>query len=147
MFSRIVPVFTSQNINSLAPLTVISLVYGVVGAPMAWIIRCFFWVPHRFRYGILAAGGWGNYGDICTCVLPMFLRTQQNLRSATAIAMGIMASAPFTGIDDQNLAIAYISMIILIFLVRFPSTRVICQADALKITLFPLRGFLLLQRL
>jgi len=111
---------------------------------MAWIIRCFFWVPHRFRYGILAAGGWGNYGDIRMCVLPMFLRTQQNLRSATAIAMGITASAPFIGVDDQNLAIAYISMIILIFSVRFPSTRVICQADALKITLFPLGGFLLI---
>ena len=71
MFSRIVPAITSQNIGSLAPLTVISLIYGVVGAAMAWIIRCSFWVPHRFRYGILAAGGWGNYGDIRTCaVLP-----------------------------------------------------------------------------
>jgi len=63
MFSRIIPAFTSQNIGSLAPLTVIGLVYGVVGAAMAWIIRWFFWVPHRFRYGILAAGGWGNHGD------------------------------------------------------------------------------------
>ena len=111
---------------------------------MTWIIRCFFWVPHQFRYGIPAAGGWGNYGDICMCVLLMFLWTQQNLRLAMAIAMGIMASAPFTSIDDQNLAIAYISMIILIFSVCFPSTRVICQADALKITLFLLGGFLLI---
>ena len=147
MFSRIVPAFTSQNIGSLAPLTVISLVYGVVGAAMAWIIRCFFWVPHRFRYGILAAGGWGNYGDIRTWFLPIFLQTQQDLRSATAIAMGITASAPFAGVDDQNLAIAYISMIILIFSVRFLSrTRVICLADALKITLFPLGGFLLIAK-
>ena len=64
MFSRIVPAFTPQNIGSLAPLTVISLIYGVAGATMAWTIRRFFWVPHRFRYGILAAGGWANYGDI-----------------------------------------------------------------------------------
>ena len=114
---------------------------------MAWIIRCFFWVPHRFRYGILAAGGWGNYGDIRTWFLPIFLQTQQDLRSATAIAMGITASAPFTGVDDQNLAIAYISMIILVFSVRFLSrTRVICQADPLKITLFPLGGFLLIAK-
>ena len=86
---------------------------------MAWIIRWFFWVPHRFRYGILAAGGWGNFGDIRECFLPMSLQTQQNLRSATAIAMGITASAPFNGVDDENLAIAYISMFILIFLVCF----------------------------
>jgi len=33
-------------------------------------------------------------------------------------------------------------MIILIFSVCFPSTRVICQADALKVTLFLLGGFL-----
>jgi predicted permease len=123
MFSRIVPAITLQNIGSLAPLTVISLVYGVVGAGMAWIIRCSFWVPHRFRYGILAAGGWGNYGDIRTCGPTPYLlqtgRTQQNLRSATAIAMGITASVPFNGVDDENLAIAYISMIMLVFLVRF----------------------------
>jgi len=145
MFSRIVPAFTSQNIGSLAPLTVIGLVYGLVGVAMAWIIRWSFWVPHRFRYGILAAGGWGNFGDIRACVLPTSLRTQQNLRSATAIAMGIMASAPFNGVDDENLAIAYISMFILIFLVCFLSlARVIHRADALKITLFPLGGFLLI---
>ena len=121
MFSRIVPAITLQNIGSLAPLTVISLAYGVLGAAMAWIIRCSFWVPHRFRYGILAAGGWGNYGDIRTCGPTLyFSKTQQNLRSATAIAMGITASAPFNGVDDENLAIAYISMIMLVFLVRFP---------------------------
>jgi predicted permease len=64
LFSRIVPAFTPQNISSLAPLTVVGLLYGVAGAAMAWTIKQFFWVPHRFRYGIIAAGGWGNYGDI-----------------------------------------------------------------------------------
>jgi hypothetical protein len=58
-----------------------------------------------------------------------------------AIAMGIMASAPFNGVDDENLAIAYISMFVLIFLVGFLFlTCVICRADTLKITLFPLGG-------
>ncbi|KAI0292222.1 auxin efflux carrier [Multifurca ochricompacta] len=113
LFSRIVPAFNSQNIGSLGPLTVIGLLYGVVGAAMAWIIKRLFWVPHRFRYGILVAGGWGNYGDI-----------------PTAIAMGITASAPFKGIDDENLAIAYISMLILVFFV----------------TLFPLGGFLIVAK-
>ena len=39
-------------------------------------------------------------------------------RLATAIAMGITASAPFDGVDDENLAIAYISTLILVFFVR-----------------------------
>ncbi|KAH9167693.1 auxin efflux carrier [Lactarius sanguifluus] len=113
LFSRIVPSFNPQNISSLAPLIVVGLLYGVVGGAMAWIIKQFFWVPHRFRYGILAAGLWGNYGDI-----------------PTAIAMGITASAPFRGIDDENLAIAYISTLILVFFV----------------TLFPLGGFLIVAK-
>jgi predicted permease len=71
MFSRIVPSLTPQNIGSLAPLTVIGLFYGIVGAAMAWIIRLCFWVPHRFRYGILAAGGWGNWGDIRMCTVSL----------------------------------------------------------------------------
>ncbi|KAI9437187.1 auxin efflux carrier [Lactarius indigo] len=113
LFSRIVPSFNPQNIGSLAPLTVVGLLYGVVGGVMAWIIKQFFWVPHRFRHGILAAGIWGNFGDI-----------------PTAIAMGITASAPFRGIDDENLAIAYISTLILVFF----------------ITLFPLGGFLIVAK-
>ncbi|KAF8492563.1 auxin efflux carrier [Russula emetica] len=113
LFSRIVPAFTPQNISSLGPLTVVGLLYGVAGGTMAWIIRRFFWVPHRFRYGILAAGGWGNYGDL-----------------PTAIAMGLTASAPFDGVNDQNLAIAYISALILVFF----------------ITLFPLAGFLIVAK-
>ncbi|KAH9167702.1 auxin efflux carrier [Lactarius sanguifluus] len=113
LFSRIVPSFNPQNIGSLAPLTVVGLLYSVVGGAMAWVIKQFFWVPHRFRYGILAAGIWGNFGDI-----------------PTAIAMGITASAPFRGIDDENLAIAYISTLILVFFV----------------TLFPLGGFLIVAK-
>ncbi|KAH9069634.1 auxin efflux carrier [Lactarius deliciosus] len=113
LFSSIIPSFNPQNIGSLAPLTVVGLLYGVVGGAMAWIIKQFFWVPHRFRYGILAAGIWGNFGDI-----------------PTAIAMGITASAPFRGIDDENLAIAYISTLILVFFV----------------TLFPLGGFLIVAK-
>ena len=40
--------------------------YEAIGMAIAAIIRLFFWVPHRFRYGLLVAGGWGNYGDIRT---------------------------------------------------------------------------------
>jgi hypothetical protein len=120
MFSRIVPAFTPQNIGSLAPLTVIGLVYGIAGAAMAWAIRWFFWVPHRFRHGIIAAGAWGNWGDIRMYIPSQisFPNVNEFLRLATAIALGITASAPFNGVDDENLAIAYISTLVLVFLVR-----------------------------
>lgn len=67
---------------------------------MALCIKQFFWVPHRFRYGILVAGGWANVGDIPTSVL-----------------MSITGAAPFNGTSDQTLSVAYVSAFILVFCV------------------------------
>jgi len=58
-------------------------------------------VPHRFRYGFLVAGMFGNYGDL-----------------PTAVIMSVTAAAPFNGTTDQNLAVAYIAAFILVFVVR-----------------------------
>jgi auxin efflux carrier family protein len=89
MFSKIVPAFTTENIAALGasslslpclwladdadqknkppgPLTLVALIYEALGILLAYIIRTFFWVPHRFRNGILIAGGWSNWGDIRT---------------------------------------------------------------------------------
>ncbi|TFK33761.1 auxin efflux carrier [Crucibulum laeve] len=107
MFSKIVPAFTSQNISALGPLVLVAVLYEAIGIGIAWLVGQLFWVPHRFRYGILVAGGWGNVGDIPTSVI-----------------MSITAAAPFNGTSDQNLAVAYISAFILVFMV----------------TLFPLGG-------
>ncbi|KZV75317.1 auxin efflux carrier [Peniophora sp. CONT] len=107
LFSRIVPAFDSQNVKNIGPLVVVSLVLGILGFFIAWLVKKWFWVPHRFRNGILAAGAWGNIGDI-----------------PTAIALGITANAPFNGTADENLAVAYIAVFILVFFV----------------TLFPLGG-------
>lgn len=41
-----------------------AFIYEGMGLLLAWIVKQFFWVPHRFRYGILVAGGWGNYADL-----------------------------------------------------------------------------------
>ncbi|KAI0274431.1 membrane transport protein-domain-containing protein [Russula aff. rugulosa BPL654] len=113
LFSHIVPAFNSQNISSMAPVTVVGLIYAVAGLLMAWTIKRLFWVPHRFRYGILATGSWGTYGDL-----------------PTSISLGIMASAPFSGVDDENLAIAYLSTLMLLF----------------YIAVFPLGGFLMVSK-
>jgi auxin efflux carrier family protein len=73
------------------------------------------------------------------------------LHLAAAVALGITASAPFNGVDDQNLAIAYISMFILVFFVRSfysqaPQEYYMMLTYVLKITLFPLGGFLIVAK-
>ncbi|OAX39401.1 auxin efflux carrier [Rhizopogon vinicolor AM-OR11-026] len=108
MFSRIVPAFSSSNISQLGPLVLIALIYMLIGIAISWFIKLSFWVPHRFRYGILVAGGWANIGDI-----------------PTSVALSIMASAPFNGAQDENLAVGYIAAFILVF----------------SVTLFPLGGY------
>ncbi|KAG1730938.1 auxin efflux carrier [Suillus paluster] len=107
MFSTIVPSFSSSNIPELGPLVLIALIYMLIGTLISWIIKQLFWVPHRFRYGILAAGAWGNIGDI-----------------PTSVTLSVMASAPFNGAKDEDLAVGYIAAFILVF----------------SITLYPLGG-------
>jgi predicted permease len=64
--------------------------------------------------------------------------------------MGLTASAPFDGVDDQNLAIAYISTLILVFFVRSACLQAphnsLELTNVLKITLFPLGGFLIVAK-
>ncbi|KAJ3826869.1 auxin efflux carrier [Lentinula raphanica] len=103
MFSKMVPAFTPENVGALGPLILVAVIYEVMGMGMAWLTRIFFWVPHRFRYGILAAGGWANVGDI-----------------PTSVVMSITGAAPFGG-SDQTLSVAYISAFILVYMITlFP---------------------------
>ncbi|KAK0443601.1 auxin efflux carrier [Armillaria borealis] len=102
MFSKMVPAFTSDNIGALGPLLLICVIYQALSVGIAWLTKHLFWVPHRFRYGILVAGGWANYGDI-----------------PTAVIMSITGAAPFNGESDQNLSIAYISVFILYYMITF----------------------------
>lgn len=66
MFSKIVPAFTPQNIGNLGPIVAIAFIYEIIGFLFAWGVKQFFWVPHRFRNGILMAGTISNYSDIRT---------------------------------------------------------------------------------
>ncbi|KAG2004261.1 membrane protein [Coprinopsis cinerea AmutBmut pab1-1] len=104
LFSKIVPSFNADNIRAFGPLVLVASLYEIMGIASAWIIKQFFWVPHRFRNGILVAGGWGNVGDIPTSVI-----------------MSVTAAAPFNAATDQDLSVAYISVFILVFTVSlFP---------------------------
>lgn len=86
MFSKIVPGFNSDNISAigkspffeachlltklrcLGPLVLVAVVYELLGVAIAWFVKQVCWVPHRFRYGIIVAGGCGNYGDVRECI-------------------------------------------------------------------------------
>ncbi|SJL12404.1 uncharacterized protein ARMOST_15831 [Armillaria ostoyae] len=111
-----VPAFTSDNIGALGVQAAHSRHANIVPSQslkltarssalsvgIAWLTKQLFWVPHRFRYGILVAGGWANYGDI-----------------PTAVIMSITGAAPFNGESDQNLSVAYISVFILYYMITF----------------------------
>ena len=137
MFSKIVTAFSDDNTDALGPLVLVGFVYGVLGILMAWIIRTFFWVPHRFRYGVLVAGGWSNYGDIRPS-LSIYQRPLSNVRSATSVIMSITASPPFGGANDQNLSVAYISALLLVYLVSLLHLSIVPMI--LQVTFFPLGG-------
>ncbi|KAJ7816252.1 auxin efflux carrier transmembrane protein [Mycena leptocephala] len=102
LFSKIVPSFSVQNIAALAPIVLIAVLYQILGGVVAWIVTQLFWVPHRFRWGILVAGVWGNVGDI-----------------PTAVVLSIMGAAPFNGSADQALSIGYISGFIFVGVITF----------------------------
>ncbi|KAG2117557.1 hypothetical protein BD769DRAFT_1484543 [Suillus cothurnatus] len=87
---------------SLGPLIVIAIIYMTIGFALSLFIKQFFWVPYRFRYGIFVAGGWASSCDITMSVMT-----------------DIMASFPFDGVHDQNLAVTYVSAFCVIFYVSF----------------------------
>ncbi|KAF7325024.1 Auxin efflux carrier transmembrane protein [Mycena kentingensis (nom. inval.)] len=102
MFSKIIPAFTAQNIGALGPLVLVAVLYEALGIAIASIVRTFFWVPHRFRWGLIVAGGWGNWGDI-----------------PNAVVMSITGAAPFNGTTDQNLGVAYVAGFIMVYMLTF----------------------------
>ncbi|KAG1817863.1 auxin efflux carrier [Suillus variegatus] len=115
MFSTIIPSFHSSNMAELGPLVIIAVMNMLIGMTLSWIIKQLFWVPHRFRYGILMVGGWENTSDI-----------------PISVALSVTASAPFNGTDDENLAVGYIAVFMLVFYI------------SRSVTLFSLGGYWLI---
>lgn len=42
----------------------VALLYHLIGAFFGLVAKYCFWVPHRFRYGVIVAGAFGNVGDL-----------------------------------------------------------------------------------
>ncbi|KWU46024.1 auxin efflux carrier, partial [Rhodotorula sp. JG-1b] len=113
LFSKIVPSITPENAKAIGPIFLVGSVYMLISMLLGVLVRMFFPTPRNFRWGLIAAATWSNWGDV-----------------PTSIAQTVCGSAPFSGPQDANLAIAYVAIFILIF----------------YITLFPLRGLALIQR-
>lgn len=64
------PIFMLTSL--IGPIILILAVYQMYGFFLAFFIKQVFWVPHRFRYGIYVAAGWGNFGDIRMSIVPAY---------------------------------------------------------------------------
>ncbi|KAG2122900.1 auxin efflux carrier [Suillus clintonianus] len=98
MFSRTASVLNAGNDAAFGPLLAIAVIYMAMGFALSLVIKQFFSVPSQFRYGIIVAGSWASSCDITISVMT-----------------DIMASLPFDGTHDQNLAVAYIGAFCVIF--------------------------------
>ena len=116
--------------------------YQLYGFILGFAIKQLFWLPHRFRYGIYVAAGWGNYGDVRQSNTRYCLICTSKPCSATATIMSIMATTPFHGQADVNLGVAYISVVIIVFVVRrhypYSSDK---QAVFIRVSPSPLLGY------
>lgn len=112
IFSK-VSSLNAENDAAFGPLIVIAIIYMAIGFALSLFIKQFFWVPYRFRYGILVAGGWASSCDITISVMT-----------------DIMASLPFGGVHDQDHAVAYASAFCVIFyLTMFMCGRTLIERD------------------
>jgi len=57
---------------SIGPLITMGFIYHLIGLLISLVIREIFWVPHRFRSGIIVAGVWSNFGDIRESITIIF---------------------------------------------------------------------------
>ncbi|GAA5832121.1 hypothetical protein JCM5353_008078 [Sporobolomyces roseus] len=105
LFSKVVPSFTSDNISALGPIFLVGIVYQLLAGALGFLMRAFTPTPRRYRYGIIAAYSFSNWGD-----LPI------------GVISSIMTSAPFNPGTDEALGIAYVAIFILInYISRAPS--------------------------
>jgi len=121
----------------------VAILYEIMGVVIAWIVKQVFWVPHRFRFGLLVAGGWGNYGEFELSPLffySMFIFHCDLIADIpTSVIMSITGAAPFSGTSDQTLAVAYVSAFILVFFVSFTDPLYWCSRAPTIILLSRLR--------
>lgn len=97
-----VPSFNDSNIQNFGPLSLIAILFVVIGTSLFAILREIFYVPGDFQWGFLMLGAMSNWGN-----LPI------------AVVQSVGTEAPFDPSKDQALGIAYIAVFILIMNAMF----------------------------
>ncbi|KAI5476437.1 peroxisomal biogenesis factor 5 [Pseudohyphozyma bogoriensis] len=104
LFSKLVPSFNSSNISAMGPIILVGFFYQLYDFLCSIAVRATTQTPRKFRYGFVAAFTFSNWGDL-----------------PTAVAQALTAQAPFGGTSDENLAIAYIAIFIMVnYVSMFP---------------------------
>ncbi|GAA5820326.1 hypothetical protein JCM11251_005576 [Rhodosporidiobolus azoricus] len=114
LFAKIVPSFTHDNISALGPIILTGFFYQALPAALGLLARAVTPTPRRFRYGMIAAYAFGNWGD-----LPF------------SMVASVAASAPFNGEVDEDLGSAYVAIFILVnYISLFPLQGLkLCEWD------------------
>ena len=90
--------------HAIGPIILAAFFYQALPGAIGLLVRACTQTPRRFRYGILAAYMFGNWGDL-----------------PTSVVQSVMASAPFNGEEDETLGIAFVSIFILVnYISSFP---------------------------
>ncbi|KAI5481774.1 hypothetical protein MNV49_000051 [Pseudohyphozyma bogoriensis] len=100
----LVPSFNSSNISAMGPIVFVGFFYQLYSLVCSFVIRATTQTPRKFRYGFIAAFTLSNWGDL-----------------PTAVVQALTAEAPFGGTADQDLAIAYVAIFIMVnYVSMFP---------------------------
>lgn len=102
LFSSMVPSFNDSNIQNFGPLSLVAILFVVIGTGLFAILREIFYVPGDFQWGFLMLGAMSNWGN-----LPI------------AVVQSVGTETPFDPSKDQALGIAYIAVFILIMNAMF----------------------------
>ncbi|GAA6019898.1 hypothetical protein JCM10207_003330 [Rhodosporidiobolus poonsookiae] len=114
LFAKIVPSFTSDNTPALGPIILCGFFYQAFPAAIGFFARAFTPTPRRFRYGLIAAYAFGNWGDV-----------------PFSMVQSVTASSPFNGNSDETLGSAFVSIFILVnYISLFPLQGLrLCKLD------------------
>ena len=63
LFSKVVPSFNQENVKAIGPIFLVGIIYMSISAVAAGLIRVFAPTPRNFRYGLIAASIWSNWGE------------------------------------------------------------------------------------
>ncbi|WVQ80223.1 hypothetical protein IAT38_002328 [Cryptococcus sp. DSM 104549] len=114
VFGSMISAFDTENIKAFGDLTVVAVVYMLLGLAFSYAVREFFYVPADFQYGILVLGMISNWGNL-----------------PTAVVQTVAKGDPFDPATDEELGVAYIAIFILLMnVVLFPcGLHKICAWD------------------